>query len=79
MGLNFVFKSRFGGLGGAYIRQAVSAFFDLLWQADCTKARILSSESGGKVQGRQSCFYDPITQAGSSLKTAKGNHGRPCS
>lgn len=78
MGLNFVFKSRFGGREG-HIRQAVLAFFELLWQADCTKARILSSESGGKVQGKQSSFYDPITQAGSSLKAAEGNHGRSCS
>lgn len=54
-----------------HISQAVPAFFDLLWQADCLKARVLSSESGGKGQGKQPGFYDPITQAESSLKTAE--------
>lgn len=78
MGLNFVFKADLE-VGEGHIRQAVSAFFDLLWQGDCTKARVLSSESEGKGQGKQSGFCDPITQAGSGLKTAKGNHGRPCS
>lgn len=49
MGLNLVFKSRLEVRQG-HISQAVPAFFDLLWQADCIKARVLASESGVKVR-----------------------------